>query len=121
MAISQYIQSQKKDPQAWLAMLNGGKGASPSMAAMFNEQPDVKQEPQSLGPGGRKLKTVDSGGGHLFGDDDEDGASRKRREKELGGEGDIDEQVYEEEFADDDEQMQVDGEDEEAKETEVSS
>ncbi|KAJ3527529.1 hypothetical protein NMY22_g9751 [Coprinellus aureogranulatus] len=114
-----YSQSQKRDPQVWLATFNGGQGASASTTALLKGEPEVKQEYQSLGPGGRRLKTVDSGGSHLFGDDDdEDGAARRRREKELGGEGDIDEQVYEEDFADDDEQMQVDDNDEEAKERE---
>jgi transcription initiation factor TFIIF subunit alpha len=72
---------------------------------------------QSLGPGGRKLKAVDSGA-DLF--DDDDGEGRKRREREMGEEGDMDEQVYEEEFADDEEPMEVDDKDEEAKETEVN-
>ncbi len=72
---------------------------------------------ESLGPGGRRLKTVDNGMNNLFGDD-EDG-DRQRKEKEYGGEGDMEEQVYEEEFADDDEKMQVDNDDEEAKELEV--
>ena len=72
-----------------------------------------------MAPGGRKLKTVDSGMDHLFEDDDDgDGASR-RRQKELGEEGDMDEQVYEADFADDDEHMEVDDNDEEAKEAEV--
>lgn len=57
---------------------------------------------------------------HLFGDEDEDGESRKRRARELGGEGDMDEQVYEEDFADDDEHAVPDENDEEAKEAEVS-
>jgi len=72
-----------------------------------------------MAPGGRKLKTVDSGMDHLFEDDEDgDGASR-RRQKELGEEGDMDEQVYEADFADDDEHMEVDDNDEEAKEAEV--
>lgn len=74
---------------------------------------------QSLGPGGRKLKTVDSGSAGLF-DDEEDGDVKRRREKEYGAEGDLDEQVYEEDFADDEEQMDVEeNKDEEAKEIEV--
>lgn len=56
---------------------------------------------------------------HLFGEEDEDGESKKRRAKELGGEGDMDEQPYEEDFADDDEHMAPDENDEEAKEAEV--
>lgn len=73
---------------------------------------------QSLGPGGRKLKTVDSGMDHLF-EDDEDGDGARRRKRELGEEGDMDEQVYEADFADDEEKMEVDDNDEEAKEIEV--
>lgn len=78
----------------------------------------VHSSGESLAPGGRKLKTVDSGMSSLF-DDDEDGDSKRRREKEYGGDGDLDEQVYEEDFADDEEHMEVDENDEEAKETEV--
>ena len=74
---------------------------------------------QSLGPGGRKLKTVDSGMDHLFDGDDGDGDVAKRRKRELGEEGGLDEQVYEEDFADDEEKMDVDENDEEAKELEV--
>lgn len=74
---------------------------------------------QSLGPGGRKLRTVDSGPGGLF-DEDEDSESKRRREKEYGAEGDLDEQVYEEDFADDEEHADVEeNKDEEAKEIEV--
>lgn len=78
----------------------------------------VHSSGQSLGPGGRKLKAVDSGMSSLF-DDDDDGDSKKRREKEMGEEGDLDEQEYEEDFADDEEHMEVDRDDEEAKELEV--
>ena len=73
---------------------------------------------QSLGPGGRKLKAVDSGA-NLFDDEDEDGNGKRRRERGLGEEGDLDEQLYEEDFADDEEKAEVDDNDEEAKELEV--
>ncbi|EJD32975.1 hypothetical protein AURDEDRAFT_111714, partial [Auricularia subglabra TFB-10046 SS5] len=76
---------------------------------------------QSLASGGRRLRTVIKGDSSLFGDGDDDelkDSLRKRREKELGEEGDLDEIEYEEEFADDDEKMNVDEEDEEAKELE---
>ncbi|KAI0776093.1 hypothetical protein BD413DRAFT_526427 [Trametes elegans] len=76
---------------------------------------------QSLGPGGRKLKAVDSGTAELFGDDDDDdGSDRKRKfKRELGAEGFLDELDFEESFADDEEKMEVDDkEDEEAKELE---
>ncbi|KAG6919431.1 hypothetical protein DXG01_006314 [Tephrocybe rancida] len=121
-----FSQRQKKgDTQAWLAARTAGKGVSSATAAMFKAEAEgrsiggglVHSSEQSLGPGGRKLKTVDSGMNGLF-DDDEDGDSKKRREKEMGGEGDMDEQVYEEDFADDEEQMEVDADDEEAKELE---
>ena len=62
---------------------------------------------------------MDSGSAGLF-DDDEDGDVKRRREKEYGAEGDLDEQVYEEDFADDEEHMDVEeNKDEEAKEIEV--
>lgn len=81
----------------------------------------VHDSGQSLGPGGRRLRAVDSGVDRLFGDDDEEeGGSQKRRAKELGGEGDMDEQIYEEDFADDDEHAVPEEDDEEAKEAEVS-
>lgn len=58
-------------------------------------------------------------GTNLFGDDDDDGGG-KRRDKDLGEDGDMDEQVYEEDFADDEEAMNVDETvDEEQKEIEV--
>ena len=78
----------------------------------------VHSSGQSLGPGGRKLKAVDSGA-NLFDDEDEEGNGKRRRERELGEEGDLDEQVYEEDFADDEEKIEMDENDEEAKELEV--
>ncbi|KAK7049517.1 transcription factor IIF subunit tfg1 [Paramarasmius palmivorus] len=125
---SAYQQSQKRDPTAWLRQRNG-KGPSSATAAMFKAEADghipnggsgslVQHSSNSLGPGGRKLKTVDHGGGGLFGDDDEDG-DYKRRPRDTGGEGDLDENEYEEEFADDEEKMEVDdNQDDEAKELE---
>lgn len=78
---------------------------------------------QSLGPGGRRLKAVDSGNADLFGDDDEEGVDHKRRvKKELGQDGFLDEVDFEEGFADDEEKMEVDDhDDEETKELEVRS
>ena len=78
----------------------------------------VHSSSQSLGPGGRKLKAVDSGA-DLFEEEDEEGNVKKRRERDLGEEGDLDEQVYEEDFADDEEKIEMDENDEEAKELEV--
>ncbi|KAG6897445.1 hypothetical protein C0992_001445 [Termitomyces sp. T32_za158] len=119
---SMYNQRQKRG-DAWIA---SRKNVSAQTAAMFKAEAEgrtvdgglVHSSGQSLGPGGRKLKTVDSGMNGLF-DDDEDGDTKKRREKEMGGEGDLDEQEYEEDFADDEEPMEADRDDEEAKELEA--
>ena len=74
---------------------------------------------QSFGPGGRRLKAVDSGA-KLFGDDDEDGVGLERRSRrEHGQEGDLDELDFEEDVQDDDDKMEPDVDDEEAKELEV--
>ncbi|RDB22525.1 Transcription initiation factor IIF subunit alpha [Hypsizygus marmoreus] len=124
---SLYTKHQKQDPQAWLASRTG-KGPSAATAAMFKAEAEgrtvsvgnslVHTSGQSLAPGGRKLRTVDSGMSGLF-DDDEDADVKRRREKEFGGEGDMDEQVFEEDFADDEEKMDVDdNNDDEAKELE---
>ncbi|KAH9482649.1 Transcription initiation factor IIF subunit alpha [Psilocybe cubensis] len=116
---SLYNQNQKRDPQQWLASRKG-KAVSTATAAMFKAESGGGggSGSQSLGPGGRKLKVVDSGMDHLF-DDGEDGdGSQRRRKRELGEDGDLDEQVFEEDFADDDEKMEVDEDDEEAKELE---
>ncbi|KAF8195889.1 hypothetical protein K438DRAFT_1760754 [Mycena galopus ATCC 62051] len=119
---------QKRDPQQWLLNRNG-KGPSTETAAMFKAESEGRalagtsslvhaSAAQSLGPNGRKLKTVDSGMGGLFGDDDEDGGAKRRREKEYGEDGDLDEMVYEEDFADDDEKVDLEAEDEETKDIE---
>lgn len=121
--------NQKRDPQQWLAARKG-KAPSAATSAMFKAEAEGKEvsigaslvhrSGQSLGPGGRKLKTVDSGMEHLYEDDDDGQEGRSRKKKELGEDGDMEEQVYEEDFADDDEHMQLDENDEEAKEAEVS-
>ncbi|KAJ4478082.1 transcription initiation factor [Lentinula aciculospora] len=113
---SAYQMSLKRDPSTWLHQRNG-KGPSAATAAMFKAEAEgqslggssslVHQTQQSLGPGGRRLKAVDSGADDLFGEDDEDNGNAKRRAKEFGGEGDMDEMVYEEDFADDEEKMDV--------------
>ncbi|KAF5370108.1 hypothetical protein D9758_001045 [Tetrapyrgos nigripes] len=119
-----YQKNQKRDPSTWLHQRNG-KGPSTATAAMFKAEAEgrtislgsgslVHNASQSYGPGGRRLRAVDSGG-DLFGDD-EDGDSKPRK-RELGEEGDLDEVEYEEEFADDDEKMEI-NEDEETKELE---
>jgi transcription initiation factor TFIIF subunit alpha len=118
-----------KDPERWFRNKNG-QGPSEETKAMFKSERAGSAVPsgsslvhsagESLGPGGRKLKAVDSGIDGLFGDDDEDGVdSRKKMKKEYGAEGDLDELDFEEDFADDEEKAEPDAEDEEAKEIEV--
>lgn len=123
-----------RNPEQWLAARAGRKGAgaqdsdSPTVKVEENANPHilptvslVREYGQSAGPGGRQLRAVVKGS--LFGDDDDDDEESKfasrRREKELGGEGDIDELDFEEDFADDDEKYPEDNQDEEAKELEV--
>lgn len=113
-----------KDPERWLLRRRNGQGPSEATAALFKSERAGSSGPitasTSLGPGGRRLKTVDSGSAGLFGDDDEDGVDRKRKmERELGAEGDLDELDFEETFQDDEEKMEPDDhDDEEAKELE---
>ena len=113
-----------KDPERWLLHHRNGKGPSAATAAIFKAEAEgriltngslMHGAGQSLGPGGRKLRTVDTGG-DLFGDDETEDANRR---KETGADGDIDEEVYEDDFADDEEKMEDDGDDEEARELEV--
>jgi len=120
--------SQKRDPQQWLAQRTG-RTISTATAATFKAESEGRSvdgvnslvhsgSGPSLGPGGRKLKTVDKGS--LFGDDDDDDpAAKRRRAKEYGEDADMDEMLYEDDFADDDDKVEQDGEDEEAKEQEV--
>ncbi|KAI0921869.1 hypothetical protein AcW1_004272 [Taiwanofungus camphoratus] len=114
-----------KDPERWLLRNRNGQAPSDATTALFKSERSGSMGPssssQSLGPGGRRLRTVDTGMAGLFGDEDEDdGADRKRKmQRELGAEGDVDELDYEETFQDDEEKMEPDErEDEEAKELE---
>lgn len=117
-----------KDPERWLLRKRNGQGPSDATAAMFKSEREGSALPpsgslehhssQSLGPGGRRLRTVDTGG--LFGDDDEDeDGGRRKVKRELGAEGDLDELDFEEDFADDEEKVEGEADDEEAKEAEV--
>ncbi|KAJ7283649.1 transcription initiation factor [Mycena rebaudengoi] len=128
---SAYSKSQTRDPQAWLHNRTG-RGPSADTAAMFKAESEgralsgssslVHTSGQSLAPGGKKLKAVDSGMNNLFGGDDEDdgGDSKRKREKEYGGEGDLDEMVYEADFADDEEKIDMEDNDEETRDMEMS-
>jgi transcription initiation factor TFIIF subunit alpha len=120
----------QKNPEQWLAGRGRVNNSDASGSAVKSEESVNSHIPssvslvhssgQSLGPGGRKLKAVDSGMNGLFGDeDDEETDSRKRREKEYGGDGGDDEIDFEEDFADDEEKNPEEAEDDEAKELEV--
>ena len=107
----------KRNGQASSASLATIRGQTVSSGSSL-----VHNVGHSLGPGGRRLRTVDAGDRGLFEEDDEegvDGELKRRRDRERGQEGDLDEMEYEEDFADDDEQIEVDPNDEEAKELEV--
>lgn len=120
-----------KDPERWFLRNKNGQGPSEETKAMFKNERGgsvvpsgtslVHSATESLGPGGRRLRAVDSGM-DLFGDDEEEGVdSRKKLKKEYGAEGDLDEIDFEEDFADDEEKPEPDADDEEAKELEVQS
>ncbi|KAF9247049.1 hypothetical protein BU15DRAFT_84615 [Melanogaster broomeanus] len=107
-----------KDPERWLLHRRHGQAPSAATSAMFKADPDshamingaplVHSVGQSRGPGGRTLRTVNRGsqGGTI------------RPKKEDDGEGHLDEQLFEEDVADDDEHEAADMDEEEAKELE---
>ncbi|KAG9317293.1 hypothetical protein JVU11DRAFT_1490 [Chiua virens] len=114
-----------KDPERWLLHRRDGQKASEATSAMFKADPDaptvvgaaplVHSASQSRGPGGRALRTVNRGSQGA--EQDEDGDIRPKREED-DGEGHLDEQLFDEEVADDDEHEAADMDDEEAKELE---
>ena len=119
-----------KDPERWLLYNRNGKAPSSATVAIFKAEAEgrvvapgssfVHTTGRSLGPGGRKLKSVDKGPDTLFDGDDEDGNTKRRRMRD-DAEGDVDEMTYELDFTDDEEKVEEDGVDEEAKELEVQS
>ncbi|KAI0750851.1 hypothetical protein C8Q80DRAFT_1099429 [Daedaleopsis nitida] len=95
----------RKDKTLWTLRQKTEQAAASSSSLVHNSS-------QSLGPGGKKLRTVDSGTSDLFGDDEEDGGDRKRKiKRELGAEGFLDELDFEEGFADDEEKVEADEQD----------
>jgi len=122
-------QKKNRDPEFWLMRRRNGQAPSAATSAIFKAEAEgrvligsgslVQHSGQSLGPGGRRLKAVDKSTDDMFGDDEDGG--RRRRKREDDGEGDMDEMLFEEEFADDDEMEPVDNDDEEAKEIEVNT
>src|SRR5882724_933120 len=106
--------AKNKDPQRWLMRKKAGNSKGPSAATLATLKAEAEgghgYNGASAAADGSTLKTVDNGGGDLFGDEDDEEAriNKKRRDKELGGEGDIDEIEYEDDFADDEEKMEMD-------------
>lgn len=120
--------AKQKNPEKWLsnrakpsADANGGVKTEESVNSHIPATVSlVHSAGQSYGPGGRKLKTVDSGMNGLFGDDDDDEMDFKRkREREFGADGDGDEIDFEEDFADDEEKNPEEADDDDTKEMEV--
>ncbi|KAI0303245.1 hypothetical protein BC826DRAFT_984227 [Russula brevipes] len=97
------MRQRNKDPERWLLQKRNGQGPSAATTALLKTEPsDGSLGGQSLGPGGRRLRTVVNGDGGLFGDDDEDGQLRRA---DLGQDADYDEVPYHEDFADDEEKI----------------
>lgn len=118
------MRQRNKDPERWLLQKRNGQAPSAATSALLKAEPlEVTiggNFGQSLGPGGRRLRTVVNGDGGLFGDEEEDGQSRRRN---LGQDADYDEVPYHEDFADDEEKVVPEDhqEDELEKEMEVST
>jgi transcription initiation factor TFIIF subunit alpha len=118
-----------KEPARWLLRKRGEKNIKEADIARFKSELGgdagdafgSSMASGSLGPGGRRLRAVNSGGDDgLFGDDDDEEAVRRRRQRELGRHGDLEEVDFDDVFEDDEQTMEVDEkEDEESKEIEV--
>ena len=123
------MMKKNKDPERWLLHNRNGRAISAATAAALKTEVDGRlplpgssqgyAAGQSLGPGGRKLKSVDKGPIDLFGDDDDEEAGVRRKIKKEEEEGDIDEVTYDLNFTDDEEKMEDDADEEEAKALEV--
>ncbi|THH14680.1 hypothetical protein EW146_g5686 [Bondarzewia mesenterica] len=105
------MRQRNKDPERWLLHKRNGQGPSAATSALFKAEADStglsgdSSVGQSLGPGGRRLRTVVTGSESLFGDEDEDAGSQRRRQRDLGADADYDEVPYQEDFADDEEKV----------------
>ena len=114
-----------KDPERWLLHRRKGQAPSAATSEMFKAEAEnrvvssssslVYSSGQSRAIGGRALRTTNRG--PRGGDDDDEGASRRKKENDM--EGDLDEQLFDEEFADDEDAGPADMDEEEAKELEV--
>ncbi|KAG2754786.1 hypothetical protein P692DRAFT_20950278 [Suillus brevipes Sb2] len=116
-----------KDPERWLLHRRKGQGPSSATSEMFKAEAENRVVPgssslvyssgQSRAMGGRALRTTNRGA-HGGGDDDDDEGGPRRKKEENDMEGDLDEQLFDDEFADDDEAGPADMDEEEAKELE---
>lgn len=114
-----------KDPERWLLHRRKGQGPSTATSEMFKAEAEnrvvsgssslVHSSGQSRAMGGRTLRTTNRG--PQGGDEDDEGVPR-RKKQENDMEGDLDEQLFDDEFADDDEAGPADMDEEEAKELE---
>ncbi|KAG1783327.1 hypothetical protein EV702DRAFT_1061321 [Suillus placidus] len=115
-----------KDPERWLLHRRKGQGPSSATSEMFKAEAEnrvvsgssslVYSSGQSRAVGGRALRATNRGAQGGGDDDDEGGPRRKKEENDM--EGDLDEQLFDDEFADDDEAGPADMDEEEAKELE---
>jgi transcription initiation factor TFIIF subunit alpha len=120
--------AKNKEPARWLLKKRGVQATDAAVAKLKSEL-DVERNATasstaggSLGPGGRRLRTVNTGADdELFGGgDDDDDPGARRRARELGRHGDLEEVDFEDVFEDDEQTMEVDEkEDEETKEIDV--
>ncbi|KAG1754041.1 uncharacterized protein EDB91DRAFT_1234385 [Suillus paluster] len=113
-----------KDPERWLLHRRKGQAPSAATSEMFKAEAEnrvisgssslVYSSGQSRAMGGRTLRTTNRGS--QGGGDDDEGAPRRKKENDM--EGDLDEQLFDDEFADDEEAGPADMDEEEAKELE---
>jgi transcription initiation factor TFIIF subunit alpha len=117
-----------KDPERWLLHRKKEKKLSSETSEMFKAEAENRVVPgssslvyssgQSRAVGGRALRTTNRGAHGGGGDDDDDEGGPRRKKEENDMEGDLDEQLFDDEFADDDEAGPADMDEEEAKELE---
>ncbi|KAI0068757.1 hypothetical protein BV25DRAFT_1817668 [Artomyces pyxidatus] len=97
------MRQRNKDPERWLLRKRNGQGPSAATSAILKSEPDAEHATgQSLGPGGRRLRTVASDSRGLFGDDDDEDGGRSRK-RGSGADAEYDEVPSDEEPQDDDE------------------
>ncbi len=115
------MRQKNKDPERWLLQKRNGQGPSIATSTLLKAEPSGASIGgnfgQSLGPGGRRLRTVVNEDRGLFGDEDEDGQTWRPN---LGQDADYDEVPYHEDFADDEEKVVPDDHQEDELEKEIA-